>query len=223
MNLLGWIVAVFGVAGVIFGIRMMLKGKKMGAVPFHKPSHIVQQGPQAADAKGLVSTEGHVVAVGAPLVAPMSGQPCLAYEITVERKWEKMVKTEKGHTKKTGTTKAFSDYKGTVFQIADGEGGVLVDTNEKPDADLEKAHSSTVSVGMVLPGMLTFGGLQMNTPHVVDMEGSTVDYVDDALGGGFKVENPNATSTCGCGSSFKTEGSEGAAAGGGCGSCGCSK
>ena len=54
------------------------------------------------------------------------------------------------------------------------------------------------------------------------MDGSTVDFVDDALGGGFKIENPNATSTCGCGSSFKTEGSEGAAAGG-CGSCGCSK
>jgi iron-sulfur cluster assembly accessory protein len=53
------------------------------------------------------------------------------------------------------------------------------------------------------------------------MDGSSVDFVEDALGGGFKIENPNATSTCGCGSSFKTEGSEGAS-GGGCGSCGCS-
>jgi iron-sulfur cluster assembly accessory protein len=51
------------------------------------------------------------------------------------------------------------------------------------------------------------------------MSGSSVDYVDDVLGGGFKIENPNATGGCGCGSSFKTEGSEGAAAGGGCGSC----
>src|SRR6476619_3200274 len=50
------------------------------------------------------------------------------------------------------------------------------------------------------------------------MDGSSVDFVEDALGGGFKIENPNATSTCGCGSSFKTEGSEGAS-GGGCGSC----
>jgi iron-sulfur cluster assembly protein len=49
------------------------------------------------------------------------------------------------------------------------------------------------------------------------MDGASVDYVDDQLGGGFKIENPNATSSCGCGSSFKTEGSEGA----GCGSCGC--
>lgn len=52
------------------------------------------------------------------------------------------------------------------------------------------------------------------------MEGASVDYVDDTLGGGFKIENPNATSSCGCGSSFKTEDS-GEAAAGGCGSCGC--
>lgn len=52
------------------------------------------------------------------------------------------------------------------------------------------------------------------------MSGSSVDYVEDVLGGGFKIENPNATSTCGCGSSFKTEG---AAPSGGCGSCGCAK
>ena len=54
------------------------------------------------------------------------------------------------------------------------------------------------------------------------MEGSTVDYIDDVMGGGFKIENPNATSSCGCGSSFKTEdGQEGG--GGGCGSCGCAR
>lgn len=52
------------------------------------------------------------------------------------------------------------------------------------------------------------------------MQGAVVDYVDEVLGGGFKIENPNATSSCGCGSSFKTEGSSG----GGCGSgCGCSR
>lgn len=48
------------------------------------------------------------------------------------------------------------------------------------------------------------------------INGSTVDYVATGMGGGFKVENPNATGGCGCGSSFSTE--EG---GGGCGS-GCS-
>lgn len=51
------------------------------------------------------------------------------------------------------------------------------------------------------------------------MAGASVDYVDDSMGGGFKIENPNAVSSCGCGSSFQTE--EGQGGGGGCGSCGC--
>ena len=32
--------------------------------------------------------------------------------------------------------------------------------------------------------------------------GGTVDYVEDLMGAAFKVSNPNATATCGCGSSF---------------------
>lgn len=54
------------------------------------------------------------------------------------------------------------------------------------------------------------------------MSGSVVDFVDDHLGGGFKIENPNATKSCGCGSSFAPgdEGIEGLDNGGGCGGCG---
>ena len=34
------------------------------------------------------------------------------------------------------------------------------------------------------------------------LNGASVDYVDTLQGSGFKIENPNATGTCGCGSSF---------------------
>jgi iron-sulfur cluster assembly accessory protein len=34
------------------------------------------------------------------------------------------------------------------------------------------------------------------------LEGVTIDFVDSLEGSGFKFENPNATNTCGCGSSF---------------------
>jgi len=51
------------------------------------------------------------------------------------------------------------------------------------------------------------------------LEGAIVDFVDSLMGGGFRIENPNATSSCGCGHSFRTEGSEGATDGG-CSSCG---
>jgi len=50
------------------------------------------------------------------------------------------------------------------------------------------------------------------------MDGATVDYVEESLGGGFKIENPNAASSCGCGSSFKAEGGGCGCGSGGCGS-----
>jgi len=34
------------------------------------------------------------------------------------------------------------------------------------------------------------------------LAGSTVDYVEELVGASFQVKNPNASSTCGCGSSF---------------------
>ncbi|MCB8946024.1 MAG: iron-sulfur cluster assembly accessory protein [Ardenticatenaceae bacterium] len=48
---------------------------------------------------------------------------------------------------------------------------------------------------------------------------ATIDYEDSIMGGGFKIDNPNAVSSCGCGHSFKTSGQSDAyaAAGGGCG------
>jgi iron-sulfur cluster assembly accessory protein len=58
--------------------------------------------------------------------------------------------------------------------------------------------------------------------------GASIDFVDSLMGGGFKIDNPNAVSACGCGHSFRTA-SDAAAndedeysggGGGGCGSCG---
>jgi iron-sulfur cluster insertion protein len=34
------------------------------------------------------------------------------------------------------------------------------------------------------------------------LSGAEVDFVDNITGGGFTIKNPNAKSTCGCGSSF---------------------
>src|SRR5438046_7742931 len=55
------------------------------------------------------------------------------------------------------------------------------------------------------------------------LAGTTVDYLETIQEAGFKIENPNAVSSCGCGSSFQVaEGEEAPAdSGGGCGT-GCS-
>lgn len=45
---------------------------------------------------------------------------------------------------------------------------------------------------------------------VVDMgsiqylDGAEIDYIDSLMGGGFRIENPNAIQSCSCGSSFRT-------------------
>ncbi|MCU0831643.1 MAG: iron-sulfur cluster assembly accessory protein [Rhizobiaceae bacterium] len=37
---------------------------------------------------------------------------------------------------------------------------------------------------------------------VVYMKGSVIDFVDDLMGQAFKITNPNAVASCGCGTSF---------------------
>lgn len=36
------------------------------------------------------------------------------------------------------------------------------------------------------------------------MEGAEIDYVEQMMGGGFTIHNPNAVRTCSCGHSFQT-------------------
>ena len=59
---------------------------------------------------------------------------------------------------------------------------------QKQDDDLEfTAHGVTVLVD------------EMSLPF---LENAQLDYVEELIGSYFKVENPNATANCGCGTSF---------------------
>ncbi len=58
-----------------------------------------------------------------------------------------------------------------------------------------------------------------NVPVVIDafsvqyVDGAEIDYVDSLMGSGFAINNPNAVSSCACGSSFNTDGSPAKAGG----------
>jgi iron-sulfur cluster assembly accessory protein len=52
------------------------------------------------------------------------------------------------------------------------------------------------------------------------MEGATIDYMDDLMGGGFSIQNPNAVTSCGCGHSFRTEDSQAPSEASASGACG---
>jgi iron-sulfur cluster assembly accessory protein len=126
----------------------------------------------------------------------------------------------------------------TLTERAAQELSTLLQENDKQNALLrvwvQGGGCSGLSYGMALDDNEPEEGDRVFSDRsvriVVDelslryMTGAVVDYVDDVLGGGFKVENPNAVKSCGCGSSFSTgeEGMPGLeTGGGGCGSCGC--
>ena len=46
------------------------------------------------------------------------------------------------------------------------------------------------------------GNVLIDPESMPFLEGSVIDFKDELIGARFAVENPNATSSCGCGTSF---------------------
>ena len=67
--------------------------------------------------------------------------------------------------------------------------GLVIEENQ-PDADSDEVFESNGVRLFVDPISLRY------------LKGAEVDFVDNQMGGGFTIKNPNAKSTCGCGSSF---------------------
>src|ERR1043165_6385217 len=55
-----------------------------------------------------------------------------------------------------------------------------------------------------------------SAPH---LQGSTIDFLEGLQESGFKIDNPNVVSACGCGSSFQVAEGEAPDAAAGCGTC----
>jgi iron-sulfur cluster assembly accessory protein len=83
---------------------------------------------------------------------------------------------------------------GTMLRVSVKAGGCtgfqysfdLVDVREEGDCVIEKNGATVLIDDVSLPLMA----------------GAKIDFVDDLIGAAFKVDNPNAVETCGCGTSF---------------------
>ena len=108
---------------------------------------------------------------------------------------------------------AAQDDEARVLRVAVEGGGcsgfqyaIGFDTGAEPD-DLEvESHGVRVVVDPI---------------SLPSLAGSTIDYSDGLIGAGFRFDNPNVASSCGCNSSFQAkdeiEGPYSPKAGGGCG------
>jgi iron-sulfur cluster assembly accessory protein len=102
-----------------------------------------------------------------------------------------------------------------LTETAVGKVREILDTQEPKPAGLRIAvvggGCSGFSYSMAFEnsaGMLdktySFDGLKVfvDQASLLYLEGVEVDYVESMEGSGFKFNNPNVKSTCGCGSSF---------------------
>jgi iron-sulfur cluster assembly accessory protein len=103
----------------------------------------------------------------------------------------------------------------TVTQAAAAKAKQLLEKSDSPEDALRvrvvDGGCSGMRYELVFDGEV--GGSdevfeQHGLPIVVDTESvgfladTTIDFVDDLNESGFKIQNPNATTTCGCGESF---------------------
>jgi iron-sulfur cluster assembly accessory protein len=70
------------------------------------------------------------------------------------------------------------------------EYGFKFDEKKEGDHVIPQGHGDETIEVLVDPFSLPF------------LQSCTIDYYEDFVGSGFKVSNPNATGTCGCGHSF---------------------
>ena len=87
-----------------------------------------------------------------------------------------------------------SEPPGTMLRVS-VEGGGCSGFQYKFDMDRAKAPDDLV--------IARDGATVLIDPISVNyMSGSEIDFVDDLIGASFKVKNPKATASCGCGTSF---------------------
>lgn len=105
---------------------------------------------------------------------------------------ENIALTEKAADKLKGILSQHQDKTGLRIQVTTGGcAGLSYDFTlvESPNENEKTIEQFGVKV-------------YINQESLDQIQGSKIDYVDALQGAGFKVSNPKATSTCGCGQSF---------------------
>jgi len=87
-----------------------------------------------------------------------------------------------------------ADENAEIFRVAVEGGGCSgfqyrfeLDKGAAPDDMLIERDGATVAIDPISAGFVT---------------GSELDFVDELIGAQFTIHNPNATASCGCGTSF---------------------
>lgn len=163
MQMVGFALLGLSLLATLVGFLQRRKGQKIIATPFKRTGEIAAN-PRVVDAKGNISCEGTVQA-HQPAFAPVSGKPCLYYEIELVQEWTKSVTTEDGVKQETGRSTVSTSKAGVVFYVNDGSGPIGVDPRQGMDIDLEKSFEQEQPMSF---GEVQFGQFRAHVPPAGD-------------------------------------------------------
>lgn len=157
LQTIGMALVALGIIGLIWGFMQKLKAGRVAGAPLAKTGEVAARGAAAAGPKGAVSVEGNVVCQQ-PLLAPMSGTPCLYYTIKCTARWKD---GDENKTKEIDKQKAAAQ-----FAIDDGSGPVWIDAREGGDFEPTASKSQTRGTGLmggIVGGDVVFGNYRVQT------------------------------------------------------------
>src|SRR6478736_6516963 len=82
MAIIASIICALGIVGLVWGFMQKMKAARLSAAPFAKTGDVAQKGDSVAGPKGAISVEGDV-RCPTPLLSPVTGTPCVYYELKV--------------------------------------------------------------------------------------------------------------------------------------------
>ncbi len=172
---MGGILLLIGVAVLGFGLMQHFKGKRILAAPFKKTGEL-SKNPSSPDPKGAMSTEGKVVPPAEELLSPCTKQPCLAYEVKIERLYEKTETTQDGTKTVKGSETLETVKGGAVFGLDDGSGVMMIDVSKGADFDNFKDGYKKELNGHSGSSHIQFGELTFDVPVIGSDKGWTTGF-----------------------------------------------
>lgn len=104
----------------------------------------------------------------------------------------------------TVTDSAVQHLQTLVREQEDAEKGLRIFVEKGGCAGMQ--YGMTLDRPMEQDRVIESGGVKVivDPESAAFLEGVTIDYSDDLAGAGFRIKNPNAVRSCGCGTSFET-------------------
>ena len=172
---MGIVLLIIGLAVLGFGVFNMMAAKRVLSAPFKKTGELAKN-PVSEDPRGAMSTEGKVVPPAQPLLSPSSKQPCLAYELKIERMYEKTETTQDGTKTVKGTETLDTIKGGTVFGLDDGTGPISIDVSKGADFDNMKDGFKKEINGSSGSSHIQFGEYSYDVPVIGSDKGWTTGF-----------------------------------------------